>query len=198
MDRILRVLQVRQLPRAGRARLAARRGQPLRDAVVAERALVHRLRARVDVAAAVRARLHAVAAAQAVGLVHQDHAVGALEGRADRADLHAGRVRAVVAQLGHEEALGAVAGRVLLGKTVVAAVGRVDGRVIHVERIHVVALDPGAEEVRLEGHVVLRLAGAHAVAAADALLDVDDHRPPVIGHLVVVSPGGSQGGALGE
>ena len=49
--------------------------------------------------------------------------------------------------------------------------------------VDVVALDPGAEEA--VGHVVLGLAGAHAVAAADALGDVDEHAPPVVGHLVV-------------
>src|ERR1035437_3031123 len=48
----------------------------------------------------------------------------------------------------------------------------------------VVPLHPGAEEVRLEGHVVLGLAGPHAIAAADALVDVDDHSPVVLGHLV--------------
>ncbi|MFN7980482.1 MAG: hypothetical protein U0Q11_01360 [Vicinamibacterales bacterium] len=42
-----------------------------------------------------------------------------------------------------------------------------------------VALDPGAEELVFERHVVLGLAGANALAAADAAFDVDDHRPPV-------------------
>ena len=119
--------------------------RPLRDPVVAQRALVDRLRARVDEAAAVGAGLHAVAAAEAVGLVDQHDAVRALEGRADGAHLHAGRVRAVVAQLRHEEALGAVALAVLLGEAVVAAVRRVDLRVLDVPVRHVVALDPGAE-----------------------------------------------------
>ena len=82
---------------------------------------------------------------------------------------------------------------VALRETVIAAVGRVDvgmilrlgfGRIL---RGDVVALDPGAEVDRLERHVVLPLAGADAVAAADALLDVDDHRPPVLGHLVARS-----------
>ena len=50
---------------------------------------------------------------------------------------------------------------------------------------HVVALDPGPEVEGLARHVVLLLAGPHAVAAADALLDVDGHRPPVLGRLVV-------------
>ena len=87
----------------------------------------------------------------------------------------------MVAELRHEEALGAVAGRVLLGEAVVAAVRRVHLGVLDVAVRHVVALDPGAEVERLARDVVLLLAGPHAVAAADALLDVDGHRPPVVG-----------------
>ena len=64
-----------------------------------------------------------------------------------------------------------------------AAVGRDDLGVGHMPVRDVVAFHPGAEEsVR---HVVLGLAGAHAVAAADALGDVDQHAPPMLGHLVV-------------
>ena len=185
VNRIARVLQIRELARAGRTGLAARRLQPLRDAVVAERALVRRVGPRIDVAAAVGTGLHAVAAPEAVVLVDQHDAVVGLEGGADRADLRARRVDAVIAHLRHEERL-ALAVRVGLGKPVDAAVGRIDDRVIHVERIHVIALDPGPEEVGLVDDVVLELAGADAVAAADALLDVDEHRPPVIGGLVGV------------
>ena len=48
---------------------------------------------------------------------------------------------------------------------------------------NVVAFHPGAEvSVR---HIVLGLAGPDAVAAADALGDVDQHAPPVLGHFVV-------------
>ena len=185
VDRVLRVLEVAEHPRLGGAGLAAGGGEPLRDPVVAEAALVHRLGARVDEAAAVGAGLHAVAAAEAVRLVHEHDPVRALEGRAHRADLHAGRVRAVVAQLGDEEVLRPVAGAVLLGEAVVAPVRRVDLRALDVPVRHVVALDPGPEVVGLARDVVLLLAGPHAVAAADALLDVDGHRPPVVGRLVV-------------
>ncbi len=66
------------------------------------------------------------------------------------------------------------------GKPLYAAVRRVDLGMIGV--VDVVALDPGAEVEGVEGHVVLGLAGAHAVAAADALVDVDDHSPEVIRH----------------
>ena len=179
------ILQIDELPRAGRADFAARRRQALRDAVVAERALVGRVRARVDVAAAVRAGLHAVAAAEAARLVHEDDAVRAPEGRADRADLRARRVRAVVAHLRHEEHLHPVAGRADLREAVVPAVRRVHMRVIEIVRIDLVALDPRAEAALFERHVVLRFARADAVAAADALVDIDDHAPPVIGGGVV-------------
>ena len=75
---------------------------------------------------------------------------------------------------------------VLLGEAVVAAVRASPPRGARCRPSgDVVALHPGAEVEGLAGDVVLRLAGAHAVAAADALLDVDDHPPPVVGHLVV-------------
>src|SRR5271169_3877710 len=183
VDRVFRILEVDELPRARRAAFAAGRREALRDAVVAQVALVDRLRSRDDEPAPVRAGLHAVAAAKAIGLVHEDGAVGALECGAHGTHLRAGRVRALITELRHEEALGAVAGRVLLGKTVVAAVGRVDVGMLRTF-CDVVPLHPGAEEVGLEGHVVLGLAGPHAVAAADALVDVDDHSPVVLGGLV--------------
>src|SRR4051812_45191883 len=53
VHRIGRVLEIRDLPRARRARLATGRLQPLRDAVIAERALVGGIGARIDVAAPV-------------------------------------------------------------------------------------------------------------------------------------------------
>src|SRR5664280_1911436 len=90
VDRVFRVLEVDELPRARGAALAAGRREALRDAVVAQVALVDRFRARVDEPAPVRAGLHAVAAAEAVGFVHEDGAVGALERGAHGAHLRAG------------------------------------------------------------------------------------------------------------
>src|SRR5512140_3351167 len=75
VDRVRRVLQVPELPTPGRAGLAARGRQALRDPVVAERALVDRLGPRVDVPAPVRTGLDAVAAADAVLLVGEDDPV---------------------------------------------------------------------------------------------------------------------------
>ena len=60
--------------------------------------------------------------------------------------------------------------------------------------LHLVALHPGAE-IAL-GDVVLLGAGAHAVAAADALVDIDDHAPPVVGHLVGFAGGRGAGDLL--
>ena len=114
-------LQVGQHARLRGTGFAAGRGEALRDAVIAQRAFVGRVRFRIEEAAAVRAGLDAVAAAEAVFLIHQHDAVGSHERRAHRADLHARRVGAVVAELGDEEGLGRVV--VLLGESVVAAVG---------------------------------------------------------------------------
>jgi hypothetical protein len=65
-------------------------------------------------------------------------------------------------------------------ETVDGAVGRFHVRLLAF--FDLVALHPGAE-IPLR-HVVLLGTGAHAVAAADALVDVDDHAPPVVGHPV--------------
>jgi hypothetical protein len=86
----------------------------------------------------------------------------------------------VVAQLRHEEAL--QVGRSGQRETLHGAVGRFHVRLLAF--FDLVALYPGAE-IAL-GHVVLLRAGAHAVSAADALVDIDDHPPPVVGRLVGV------------
>src|SRR5450759_3317879 len=57
VDRVFRVLEVDELPRARGAALAAGRREALRDAVVAQIALVDRFRARVDEPAPVRLSL---------------------------------------------------------------------------------------------------------------------------------------------
>src|SRR6266545_6439804 len=70
MDRIFRIIEIPQHPRSRGAGLAAGRGEAARDPVITEIAFVDRVRARIDEPAAVGARLHAIAAAQTVGLVH--------------------------------------------------------------------------------------------------------------------------------
>ncbi len=124
MDRILRVLQIGKLPRASGTGFATRRGEALGDAVIAERALVRRLRLGIEEAAAVGAGLDAVAAAEAVLLVDQHDAIWGDEGGAHRADLGAGRICAVIAHFGNEEVF--AARFVDRRKSVLAAVGRID------------------------------------------------------------------------
>ena len=178
------VLQIRQHARRRGARLAARRRQALRDAVITERALLRHVLFRMDEPAAVRTRLDAIAAAETVLLIHQHHAVRSRERGAHRANLRARGIRAVVAQLGHEELFHAGRKRPGPGgEAVPAAVGRIDDRLFHVLVVHLVALHPRPEEAFR--NVVLRRAGPHAVAAADALIHVDQHGPPVIGNLVI-------------
>src|SRR5215471_14606564 len=184
VDRVLRILEIDQLPRRGGAILAARGGQPLGDAVITQRALVRGAGFRMQVTAAVRACLNAVPAAEAVVLVDQNHAIGADEGRADRADLHARGIGAMVAEFGHEETL--EPGLLRRRETVEGAVrgGDVRGAVALGD---FVTLDPGA--VVALGDAVFIGAGLHAVSAADALVDVDDHAPPVVGHPVDLGGG---------
>ena len=175
----------------GGAVLAAGGRKSLGDAVVAEGALIDRLLLGMQVAAAVRAGLHAVAAAEAVTLVDQHDAIGADEGGADGADLDARGIDAVVAELGDEEALDVDAAWAAgsrpcapLGESTLGCLSSSD----------LVALDPGAEVA--VGDVVLLGAGLDAVAAADALADVDEHAPPVLGHLVGVGRGLGAGDLL--
>ena len=121
MDRILGVLEIDQLARAGGTVFAACGGESLGDAVVAEGAFVDGLALGVEVAATVGTGLDAVAATEAVILVNEDDAIGADEGGADGADLDAGGIDAVVAELGNEEALDAGVGR--RGEAIDGAVG---------------------------------------------------------------------------
>ena len=135
-----------------------------------------------------------VTESQAVSLVHQNHPIRSDEGRAHRTHLGAGRILAVVAQLGNEEILTGRFGRgresliptYALGnrrEPFLAAIRRDDFGVGEVPVGHMVAFHPGAEvSIR---HIVLRRTGAYAVAASDALRNVDQHAPPVIGHGVV-------------
>ena len=90
VNRVVGILEIHQLPRTGRANLATRGGQALGDPVIAKRALVRDSFFRVNIAAAVRAGLHAIRAAQAVLLIHQHHTVRSHKGRTHRADLRAG------------------------------------------------------------------------------------------------------------
>src|SRR5271157_540320 len=108
MNRIFRVFQVGKLPRARRANLATRSGEALRDPVITKGAFVRSLCPRVDEAAAIRTRLHAIAAAQAVFLVYENDTIGTHESRAHRTHLRAGRVRTLIAHLGNEKILPAV------------------------------------------------------------------------------------------
>src|SRR5215469_9867751 len=104
---IVGILEVCELPRAGGATFAARGGQALGDAVIAERAFVGDMLGGMEVTAAVGASLNAIAAADAVVLIHEDNAVGGMERRAHRADLGAWRIDTVVAEFGDEEIVSA-------------------------------------------------------------------------------------------
>ncbi len=152
--------------------------------MIAERALVGGVRARIQVARPVGTCLDAVAAPDAVVMVHEHHPVLTLERGADRADLHAWWMVAVIAQLGHEEG----PQDLLVGcdrrESFHTAV-----RAIHLDlavRVNDVAFYPGPEVVRLVRHVVLGLAGLHALPAADALLDADAHRVVVLARVIPI------------
>ena len=89
VNRVVRILQVRQLPRAGWTTFATCGGQTFGDPVITKSAFFGGLSRRVDEAATVGAGLHTIAAAEAVFLVHQYHAIGTDKSRADGTNLRA-------------------------------------------------------------------------------------------------------------
>jgi hypothetical protein len=87
----------------------------------------------------------------------------------------------VVAQFRYEEVL-AVAD-LIRRESLLAAVGRFDFGSLDLPVGDVVALDPGTEVAIRD--IVLFGARPHTTSATDALGNVDQHAPPVLGHLVV-------------
>lgn len=181
MNRIFRVFQICQLPGARRANLAAGGGQTLGDAVIAERAFLRRVRLRVDEPASVRAGLHTVTASEAIVLINENDSIRADEGGANGANLRARRIRTVITELGDKEVFAADV--LIQRKSLLASIWRLHFRTLDRVVSDVVALDPGAE-VAVRDVVFLR-AGPNATAAADALGNVDQHPPPVIGEFVI-------------
>src|SRR5690348_8409626 len=89
----------------------------------------------------------------------------------------------MIAELGNKEALRA---RVTPdGEPMEAPFRRFHLRMLHVLALYHVTLHPGAEETF--GNVILRGTCPHAIAAADTLVDIDGHGPPVLGHAVLGS-----------
>src|ERR1035441_2630972 len=76
MNRIVGILQVSKLASAGRTVFAAGSRESFRDPVVAERTFLGGFLLWIDETASVRTGLHAIAAAEAVFLVHQYYAIG--------------------------------------------------------------------------------------------------------------------------
>src|ERR1035437_4450234 len=75
VDRIVGILQVSQLASTGRTVFAAGGRESFGDAVIAERTFLGGFLLRIDETASVRTCLHAIAAAEAVFLVHQHDAI---------------------------------------------------------------------------------------------------------------------------
>ena len=142
MNRIFGILQIGQHARLRWTGLATGRGQALRNTVVTERALIGRIRLRVEKAAAVGASLNAVAAPDAIFLIDQNHSVRRFECRSNRAGLHARRIGAVVAKFRNEEALQSRGWRFPWREAMDAPGGRIHGGMLHVLAVDFVALDP--------------------------------------------------------
>ena len=96
-DHALFVIAVAEDARANRTNLDASGLQAFGDAVVAPGALVRYALFLVEKPRAIRTGLHAVLAADAIGVIDDDHAILGFVGRAGRAHLHASRMRAVIA-----------------------------------------------------------------------------------------------------
>src|SRR5450759_457862 len=182
----LLVVAIAENARANWTNLDASRLQPLGNAVVTPGALVGDVLFLIEEARAVRASLHAILAADAVSMIDDDDAILGFVGRAGRTYLHAGRIRAVIAQLRHKEGLLDIGVLVPVGETIFALLGR--RRDIHRVMLAVdsrfvlalqgdVALDPGAEVIRVQRNVVFLLAGLDATQAADACFGIDVEPP---------------------
>src|ERR1039457_6610143 len=176
MNRVLGILEVGELAGAGGADLAARSRQALGDAVIAEGAFLCGIGFGID-----------EAATEAITFVYEHDSIGRDKGCADGTNLRAGRIRTVVAELGDKEILAA---DFIGGETLLAAVRRFHLGPFNLPVGDVVALNPSA--VIALGDVVFFGAGADATAAANALGNIDQHAPPVLGEFVV---GGGLGGA---
>jgi len=119
-------------------------------------------------------------------MIDDDDAIGGLVGRAGRTYLHAGRIRAVIAQLRHKEGFFDIGVLVPVGETIFARVGRrrdihrvglaIDSRFVLALQGDV-ALDPGAEVMRVQQNVVFFLAGLDAAQTADAFFSIDAEPP---------------------
>ena len=174
----LRILEIAEQPGLVGANGDAGRKLAGLHPVVAPSALVGGVRDGIDEPRAVRTCLDAIGATEAVLGIDQDEALLRLECRADRADLHARRIFTMVAHFGHREGPLGVGANLLVdpGEAFQGAFRR-----FHVDPFvsgHV-TLDPGAEHARR--HVVFLLAGAHAIAATDAPVDVDNVGELVLG-----------------
>src|SRR5579863_3352332 len=143
MDGVFGILEVGELPRPGWTGLATRGGQPFGDAMVAEGTFLRSLRFGIQKAAAIRARLNAVPAADAIFFVDKHNTIRRDERGTDRAHLGAGRIGAVIAHFRNEEIL--AAGFEARRKAILAAIRRVHHRADQVVIRDVVALDPGTE-----------------------------------------------------
>src|SRR5271169_1781399 len=119
--RIVWILEIGQLARARGAHFAASCRKALGDAVIAKRAFVGDVLRRMEIPAAVGASLDAVTATEAIILIDEHDSVGCVERGANRADLCAGRIRALIAQFRNEEVLSS--GQVAWQKTVLPASG---------------------------------------------------------------------------
>src|SRR5208283_5638511 len=185
-DLALRIEDVAEFARAGRADLDAGGVAARAGALDAEMALLHHplapgpvaqvghvevellLRDRgggeVEAPREIGAGRLAVAAADAPVVVDHRYAVRLLPGRLHRADLHAGRVLALVALDRHVEDARL---RHRLRRIVVVPLVHVEGAVVgHLQHADVL-------DLRVAGLVVLRYAGVDALAAADAAGQVE-------------------------
>ena len=90
------IVAVAENARTNRTNLHASGLQAFSDAVIAPSALVRYALFLVEIPRAIRTGLHAVLAADAIGVIDEDNTVLGFVGRAGRAHLHASRMRAVI------------------------------------------------------------------------------------------------------
>src|ERR1019366_7517212 len=192
-DYALLVIAIAEDARTDRANFNAGRLQPLGNAVVTPRALVCDARLLVEIACAIRASLHTILTANAIGVVDDDNPILGLICRTGWTYLNASRMGAVVAQLGHEERLFHLRVPIAIGEAIFAF--RAGGRNVHRIGLTVdasglfalqghVSLDPRAEVMRVQGNIIFLLACLDAAQAADAFGGIDAERPSMLGPVI--------------
>jgi len=182
-----RIFQISEFPGTSRTSFYTGRAPPLFHPMMTPAAFIRFFNLVVYESGTIGTSLNAIGTSQAIIVIDEYEAFGGFVSCTDRTDLHAGWVLAVVTHLGHKKGTLCLCLQVFtdrlesLGPTfrgidVNAAVFGDD-----------VPFHPGPECALR--YVIFLPAGAHATTPADALVDIDNIGPVVLGAPLLPYPG---------